>query len=71
MTKEEKQIVSTAYHFVIAISCYDESNALSLSELFEIRQGNKKVLLEHLKATNSIIGKAIKLLGDVEDDSTK
>lgn len=68
MSKEEKQIVSTAYHFVIAILSYGEPTMENISELFEIQNGNKKVLLEHLKAINSISDKAIKILGDVEND---
>lgn len=67
MTKEDEQIISTAYSFVISILSYGDPKMENISELFEIRNGNKKVLLEHLKAINSITGKAIKLLeGDEE-----
>lgn len=71
MSEENKQILNTAYKIIIANLSYGDINANMWYELYEIRDGNKQVLLEHLKAINSITGKAIKLLGDVEDDSTK
>lgn len=40
----------------------NEPTAEGISELFEIHRGNKKVILEHLKAINSIITKAIEEL---------
>lgn len=33
-----------------------------LSDLYEIKNGNKKVILEHLKAVSNIINRAIKEL---------
>lgn len=68
MNKENKQIIAVATNFVISILNYGELNAESVAELFEIKNGNKKVLLDHLKAIDSIISNAIKLLGDVEDE---
>lgn len=66
MTKEERQIVQTAYSFVISILGYGEPSANNVAELFEIQTGNKEVLLEHLKAINSITGKAIDILGGIK-----
>lgn len=68
MSKEDKQIIKVANNFVISILGYGEPNAKRLAELYEIKDGNKKLLLEHLRAINSIIGKAIKLLGDEENE---
>lgn len=34
----------------------------SLADLFEVKNGNKEIILEHLKALYSIFGKAIKEL---------
>lgn len=62
MTNEDKKIVNTAYFMVRAVLTYKEPNAKAISELYEIHTGNKKVFLEHLKAINSITGKAIKIL---------
>lgn len=68
MTKENKKVINTAYNFVIAILNYGEPTAEAISELCNIKSGNKKALLEHLKAINSITGDAIKMLGDAEDE---
>lgn len=62
MSEEEKQILNTAYKIIIANLSYGDPNADMLYSLYEIRDGNKQVLLEHLKAINSITSKAIKLL---------
>ena len=64
MDKEEKQIVQTAFGFVRAILSYGEPSVEALAELLEIKSGNKKILLEHLKAINNIISDAIKILGE-------
>lgn len=64
MIKENKQIINTAYSFVTAILSYGEPTAEALNELYEIKSGNKKVLLQHLKAIDSIISDAIKILGE-------
>ena len=42
----------------------NDYTAEGLSELYEIKNGNKKVILKHLKAINSIIEKSIKELED-------
>lgn len=62
MSEEDKRIMATAYNFVISILSHGDPNAECFAEIFEIKQGNKKALLEHLKAINSITGDAIKLL---------
>lgn len=68
MSNEDNQIISTAYNFVISILSYGEPTPESLNELYEIKNGNKELLLEHLKAINSITGDAIKLLGSEKDE---
>lgn len=62
MNKEEKTILKTAYNFVISLLSAGEPTTEALYDLMEIRQGNKELLLEHLKAINSITGNAIKIL---------
>lgn len=55
--------VQVAIHFLNLILQNGENyTAEGLSELFEINNGNKTVILKHLKAINSIINKAIKEL---------
>lgn len=68
MNNDDKQIVEVAMNFVLAILSYKKPTTEGLSELYEINKGNKKVLLSHLKAINSITGKAIKALGGNEDE---
>lgn len=63
MSDNDKQIVKVATNFVLAILNYGEPTSEALIEIYKINSGNKKVLLEHLKAINSITGKAIKVLG--------
>ena len=63
MTKDEKVILKTAYGFVISLLKAGEPTPDALYDLVEIQQGNKKLLLDHLKAINSITGDAIKILG--------
>lgn len=71
MNEQDKQIITTAYNFVISILSYGEPNADSIAELYEIKNGNKEVLLGHLKAINNIISDAIKLLGGEQNDIEK
>lgn len=68
MTEQDKQIILTAYGFVISILSYGEPTTEGINELYKIKNGDKKVLLEHLKAINSITGDAIKLLGGKKDE---
>lgn len=53
--------VKTAIGFIELI-IGNEPTPLGISELFEIHNGNKKVILEHLKAINNILSKAIEEL---------
>lgn len=55
--------ISVAVHFVDCI-LNNNGNASSeaLLDLFEIQNGNKEILLNHLKAINSIITIAIEKL---------
>ena len=53
--------VKTAIGFIQLI-IGNEPTAEGIYELFEINNGNKKVILEHLKAINSIVSKAIEEL---------
>ncbi len=62
--------VKTAIGFIELI-IGNEPTAEGLSELFEIHQGNKKVILEHLKAINTIISKAIKELEEENVPTSK
>lgn len=55
MSRELKIAIS----FIISILSYGEPTSDSISELLKIKSGNKKVILEHLKAINSITSKAI------------
>lgn len=55
MSRELKIAIS----FIISILSYGEPTSDSMSELLEIKSGNKKVILEHLKAINLITSKAI------------
>lgn len=62
MNDDEKRIVEIATNFVKTI-LEKNINMYSLNDLYEISQGNKDVLLGHLKAINNIIMKAIEILG--------
>ena len=53
--------VKTAIGFIKLI-IGNEPTAEGIYELFEINNGNKKVILGHLKAINSIVSKAIEEL---------
>lgn len=68
MNNEEKQIIATAYNFVISILSCSDPTPETMIEKYKISQGDKKLLLEHLKAINSITGDAIKLLGGIENE---
>ena len=66
MTEDEKVILKTAYNFVLSILSSGEPTTEAIYEIIELKQGNKELLLEHLKAINSITGNAIKILGGKE-----
>lgn len=68
MSDNDKQIVKVSTNFVLAILNRGELTGEVLSDIYEISTGNKKVLLEHLRAIHSIIGKAIEILGENEDE---
>lgn len=68
MSDNDKQIVKIATNFVFAILKYGEPTGEVLSDIYEISNGNKELLLEHLKAIHSIIGKAIRILGGNKDE---
>ncbi len=61
----------------VAISLLDKilggenTTAEALSELYEIKNGNKKIILEHLKAIVSIFSKAIDYLENGENHNDK
>lgn len=61
-------VLKTAISFIIAILSYGDPTCYSLDELMEIKSGNKKVILEHLKAINSITSKAIKEIEGDKDE---
>lgn len=64
------EYVKTAIGFIELI-IGNEPTALGISELFEIHQGNKKVILEHLKAINDIISRAIEELEEENVSTSK
>lgn len=57
--------VEVSKRFVIAI-LNQNINIESANELYEIHNGNNKVLLKHLKAITSIMNKAINELESIE-----
>ena len=58
-----KACVEIAKNFVYTIlSNNGDATADGVAEMFEIKSGNKEVLLEHLKAISNIISKAIEEL---------
>lgn len=63
MNKDKERIVEAATNFVISI-LNQNINIDSISEIYEIRKGNKETLLEHLKAIHNIIGEAIEIIED-------
>lgn len=68
MSDNDKQIVKIATNFVLAILKHGEPTGEALSDIYKISNGNKKLLLEHLKAIHGIIGKAIGILGGNKDE---
>lgn len=55
--------VDVAINFLISIlNNQDNYTPEGISELYEIRNGNKKVILEHLQAIYNIVGRAIREL---------
>ena len=65
MNDDKKRIVEVAINFVKTI-LKENINLYSLNDLCEISQGNKDVLLNHLRAIDKIIVKAIEILGGKE-----
>lgn len=63
MNKNKKRIVEVAINFVLIILS-NNPNAESLNEIHKIKQGNKEVILEHLKTIHNIVGDAIEIIGD-------
>lgn len=49
----------------------ENATAEALSDLYEIKHGNKKVILGHLKAIVSIFDKAIDYLESEENNNAK
>lgn len=68
MSDDDKKIVATAINFMQAILSYGEPSPQGISELYEIKRGNKKVILVHLKAINNITSRAI---GIIEGNNEK
>lgn len=62
MNDDKKRIVEVATNFV-KIILKENINSYSLTDLYEISLGNKDVLLNHLRAIDKIIVKAIEILG--------
>lgn len=62
MNDDKKRIVEVAINFVKTI-LKENINPDSLNDLYEISLGNKDVLLNHLRAIDNIIVKAIEILG--------
>lgn len=54
--------LKTSINFIVKILGGSAVSAEAISELYEIKNGNKKVIYEHLIAINNIISKAIKYL---------
>lgn len=65
MNKNKKRVVEVATNFVVSILNKNQ-NADSLNAIYEIKHGNKEVLLDHLKAIHNIIGDAIEIIGEEE-----
>ena len=65
MTDEEKRIVEVATNFVTSILSQNY-NIESINALYEIKQGNKDVILEHLIAIYKITKEAIEIIGGKE-----
>lgn len=64
--------VELSKHFVETILAHQaEPTAEGLAELFEIKSGNKEILLEHLKAITNIMNHAIKELEEKNKNGTK
>lgn len=68
MSNDDEKIVRVATNFIISILSYEEITMDGFLDLCKIKNGDKKVLLEHLKAVNNITGKAIKILEGNKDD---
>ena len=66
MNDDKKRIVEVATNFV-KIILKENINSYSLTDLYEISLGNKDVLLNHLRAIDKIIVKAIEILGGKDE----
>lgn len=64
---EEKRIVEVAINFVTSILSKNV-NIESINELYEIKHGNKDVLLEQLIAIYKIIKEAIEIIRGKNDN---
>lgn len=67
---EQKRIVEVATNFVVSILNKNQ-NIDSLNAIYEIKQGNKEMLLEHLKAIDSIVGNAIEIIGNTDESEVE
>lgn len=63
--------LNIAISFLDKVLGSENTTAEALSELYEIKHGNKKVILEHLKAIVSIFSKAIDYLENEENNNAK
>lgn len=66
------EYVKTAISFIIKI-LQNNDNPVSeaLYELYEIQSGNKKIIIEHIKAIRNIMNKALEELEQGSDSNVK
>lgn len=66
------EYVKTAISFIIKI-LQNNDNPVSeaLYELYEIQNGNKKIIIEHIKAIRNIMNKALEELEQGSDSNVK
>lgn len=66
------EYVKTAISFIIKI-LQNNDNPVSeaLYELYEIQSGNKKIIIEHIKAIRNIMNKALEELEQGSDSNEK
>ncbi len=69
----KNQELKAAINFTLLILNNNNNiNAKGIAEMWEIKAGNKQVILEHLKAINAIYTKAIKQLNEeIKDEKRK
>lgn len=64
--------VALSKHFVeVILNNHAEPTTEGLADLFEVKSGNKEILLEHLKAITNIMNHAIKELEEKNKNGTK